>query len=89
MMDQAWSNGRVHSSLHRVNIKGDKERYSMGIFSYIDGMIQVPEELVDDEHPRKYKSFNHYDLLYFIANNVARLSESKSTMGAYCGVFNL
>lgn len=36
-------------------------RYSLGLFAFNDGIIQVPEELVDDEHPLLYKPFNILD----------------------------
>ncbi|KAK6127957.1 hypothetical protein DH2020_038307 [Rehmannia glutinosa] len=56
-----WSNGRIYSPLHRVIIRGGiKEKYSIGIFSFIRGILQVPEELVDHENPLKFKPFNTF-----------------------------
>ncbi|KAJ8755208.1 hypothetical protein K2173_019006 [Erythroxylum novogranatense] len=47
--------------MHRVMINGNKERYSVGLFSYSHkGMVEVPEELVDDEHPLQFKPYNYY-----------------------------
>lgn len=59
---KAWSNGRIHAALHRVALAERKERYSTAFFSYKNGTVEVPEELVDDEHPLKYKKFHNYDL---------------------------
>ncbi|KAK6148929.1 hypothetical protein DH2020_016454 [Rehmannia glutinosa] len=62
----AWTNGRIEPSTHRVIMKGSEERYSLGLFSFIkDLKIQVPEELVDDEHPLQYKPFGHYEYIHF------------------------
>lgn len=80
----AWSNDIVHSAFHRVIIKGDEERYSLGLFSYINGIINTPEELIDEEHPRRYKPYDHYGLLDFYANNVDLHAEC--TVKAYCAV---
>lgn len=74
----------VHSAFHRVIIKGDEERYSLGLFSYINGIINTPEELIDEEHPRRYKPYDHYGLLDFYANNVDLQAEC--TVKAYCAV---
>ncbi|KAL8091911.1 putative 2-oxoglutarate-dependent dioxygenase AOP1 [Apium graveolens] len=77
----AWSNDKIHSAFHQVIIRGEKERYSMGLFSFVNGIIQAPEELVDDEHPRQYKPFHHYDLLDFYAKDDDHKTEC--TMNAY------
>ena len=44
-----------------INLE-NKERYSVGLFTFIKGVINVPEELVDEEHPLQYKSI--YNLAY-------------------------
>ncbi|KAF3450812.1 hypothetical protein FNV43_RR06901 [Rhamnella rubrinervis] len=81
----AWSNDRIHSAAHRVVMEmGKKERYSVGLFAYHNGIIEVPEELVDDEHPLKYKSFDNFGLLSHFSTSVA--PKSDSTAIAYCGV---
>ncbi|KAF8034412.1 hypothetical protein BT93_C0650 [Corymbia citriodora subsp. variegata] len=53
-----WSNGRIHSACHRVKISGHELRYSIGLFSSIQGTIQCPDELVDDQHPLLFKPFD-------------------------------
>ncbi|KAB1214323.1 putative 2-oxoglutarate-dependent dioxygenase AOP1.2 [Morella rubra] len=59
---QAWSNDRIQACIHRVMLSEEQTvRYSLGLFAFNDGIIQVPEELVDDEHPLLYKPFNILD----------------------------
>ncbi|OWM82296.1 probable 2-oxoglutarate-dependent dioxygenase AOP1 [Punica granatum] len=83
----AWSNGRVHSAFHRVVMNRDignkSPRYSVGLFTFHSGMIHIPQELVDDEHPLQFKSFEHYGLLRYFAT-LPQLHER--TAKAYCGI---
>ncbi|CAN8259219.1 unnamed protein product [Cochlearia groenlandica] len=53
-------NGGVLAPLHRVVITGKKERYVAGVFyPPKEGFIvDAPEELIDEEHPRLYKPFD-------------------------------
>ncbi|XP_056162118.1 2-oxoglutarate-dependent dioxygenase AOP2-like [Syzygium oleosum] len=53
-----WSNGRLHSPIHRVMMSGHEPRYCMGLFSSVQGTIQCPDELVDDQHPLLFKPFD-------------------------------
>ncbi|MED6209071.1 hypothetical protein PIB30_051134 [Stylosanthes scabra] len=68
---KAWSNGRLHAVNHRVKMKGDKERYSLGLFTMPkeEAKIEVPPELVDgNTHPLRYKPFTHGDFIkYFVS----------------------
>ncbi|XVE52008.1 hypothetical protein DITRI_Ditri02bG0085800 [Diplodiscus trichospermus] len=59
----AWSNGRIHSAVHRVVTKGKKERYSLALFSFSGETIKTPEELVDEAHPLLFKPFENMDLI--------------------------
>ncbi|XP_015868729.2 probable 2-oxoglutarate-dependent dioxygenase AOP1 [Ziziphus jujuba] len=80
----AWSNDRIPSCDHRVIMKENKIRYSLGLFSFNNGLIKVPEELVDDQFPLRYKPFNNFDYLRF-----TQAEESKKygcAIKAYCGV---
>ncbi|CAM8915567.1 unnamed protein product [Rhodiola kirilowii] len=79
----AWSNGRIHSPHHRVTIKSNNPRYTTGLFSYNQGIIEVPEKLVDAEHPRRFNAFDHYGLLRFFATPAGMTSPCTAT--AYCG----
>ncbi|XAR63237.1 hypothetical protein NMG60_11023109 [Bertholletia excelsa] len=80
----AWSNGRIHSAFHRVVMRGNKPRYSVAMFSFHVGTIDIPQELVDDHHPLQFKSFDHFGLLRFFAANISRIAESSAR--AYCGL---
>ncbi|KAH0780551.1 hypothetical protein KY290_000149 [Solanum tuberosum] len=55
----AWTNDRLTSAQHRVVTTGDKERFSIQVFSFPnpDYTVKVPQELVDEEHPLMFKPF--------------------------------
>ncbi|KAF8011702.1 hypothetical protein BT93_J2088 [Corymbia citriodora subsp. variegata] len=80
----AWSNDRIQSPTHKVTINGKEDRYSLALFSFNNGTLQVPEELVDDDHPLKYKPFDHLGLLRFFRTDEGYKSECP--IKAYCGV---
>uniref|UniRef100_A0A7N0VLN4 2-oxoglutarate-dependent dioxygenase DAO n=1 Tax=Kalanchoe fedtschenkoi TaxID=63787 RepID=A0A7N0VLN4_KALFE len=68
---KAWSNGRMRAARHKVMISGDRDRYSCGLFILPkkDVIIEVPDELVDDDHPLLYKPYNYTDYInYFVGN---------------------
>ncbi|XP_057495334.1 probable 2-oxoglutarate-dependent dioxygenase AOP1 [Actinidia eriantha] len=65
----AWSNNRIHCPPHRVVMRGDKARYSLGLFSFKRGTIHIPEELIDDEHPQQFKPFDNLGMLSFAYEN--------------------
>ncbi|KAF5206768.1 2-oxoglutarate-dependent dioxygenase DAO [Thalictrum thalictroides] len=83
---KAWSNGRLYAAKHRVVLSGDKERFSYALFaSPKEGVIiEVPEELVDQEHPLLYKPFNFMDFFnQFLATD---LKFNENPLEAYTGV---
>ncbi|XP_030464477.1 probable 2-oxoglutarate-dependent dioxygenase AOP1 [Syzygium oleosum] len=81
----AWSNGRIHAPLHQVVMKEKKSpRYSLGLFAFHSGIIEIPPELADPENPLKFKAFDHYGLLrYFSKDDVPK---DVSSAQAYCGI---
>ncbi|KAH0733731.1 hypothetical protein KY285_009438 [Solanum tuberosum] len=82
---KAFTNGRLHSSTHRV-IMGNEERFSMG-FTTIpkEGyIIKVPEELVDEDHPLLYKPFDGSKYLPFYMSEGRR--GVVATLESFCGV---
>jgi isopenicillin N synthase-like dioxygenase len=81
---QGWSNGRIQSAKHRVILNTKEVRYSTGVFSFSTGMIQVPEELVDDQNPLRYKSFDHQSFLRFFETEEGR--NAVSPIQVYSGV---
>ncbi|KAM7508813.1 hypothetical protein LguiA_019266 [Lonicera macranthoides] len=80
----AWSNGRVDPCVHRVTLSENKERYSIGKFSYRKGITEVPQELVDEEHPLQFKPFDCFGLLEFSLTKEGL--QAKSIAKAYCGI---
>lgn len=70
----AWSNGRIYCPLHRVVMGGTEEKYTVGMFKFMHKTLQIPEELVDEDNPLKYKPvINNFELLeYCSENNIAR-----------------
>ncbi|KAF8026792.1 hypothetical protein BT93_F3312 [Corymbia citriodora subsp. variegata] len=82
----AWSNGRIKPCYHRVAVREESQvRYSLGIFSYVLGMIETPEEFIDEAHPQQYKPFNHIDFLcYYDSSNDP--IKAQSLIKSYCGV---
>lgn len=59
-------------------------RYSFGLFEYYDGLLHVPEELVDEEHPLKYKPFHNFE--FTKAQKELHWSRGDLTVKAFCGV---
>ncbi|GMN27817.1 hypothetical protein TIFTF001_049400 [Ficus carica] len=81
---QVWSNDKVRSCEHRVMVKEDKVRYSIGLFSVAQGVIHVPEELVDDKHPLKYKPLDMAEYTRFTIEGGA--ARQGSRLKAFYGI---
>lgn len=79
----AWSNDRIIAPSHRVIMNGKEDRYSMALFAFNKGIIEVPKELVDEDHPLMYKPFDHLGLLHFYLKQSDR---SKSPIKEFCGM---
>ncbi|CAL1360639.1 unnamed protein product [Linum trigynum] len=65
---RAWTNGRLHSPLHRVVMTGGdhhKARCTAGLFSVPrDGhIVKAPEELVDENRPLLFRPFDYAEYL--------------------------
>lgn len=84
---QAWSNGRIHAPPHRVVTEvGVKEtRYTLAMFTFHTGVIQIPAQLADDDHPLQYKDFEHYGLLRYFSNLPPK-EKTVSVAKVYCGI---
>ncbi|KAL2516553.1 2-oxoglutarate (2OG) and Fe(II)-dependent oxygenase superfamily protein [Forsythia ovata] len=80
----AWSNNRIPSPHHRVTMEGKEARYSIAQFSFMEKIVQTPEELIDEEHPLQYKPFDHLKYLEFYSKEENRRLES--AIRTYCGV---
>ncbi|URE07790.1 oxidoreductase, 2OG-FeII oxygenase domain containing protein [Musa troglodytarum] len=83
---QGWSNGRLRAKLHCVMVGGDETRYSAIFASHPkdDVMVQVPEELVDEQHPLIYKPFSYPSFVNFHHSEDG--AKSDDSLKAYCGV---
>lgn len=68
---QAWSNGRLRSSEHRVVLKRLVNRLSLAFFWCFEDekVILAPDEVVEEGNPRIYKSFVCLDYLKFRESN--------------------
>ena len=85
-MLQALLNGRLYSPYHRVMMVAKKTRYSTAMFSVPKSgvVIDSPEEVVDEEHPRMFKPFEYMDFLNFFHSEAGRRVES--TLHAFCAL---
>ncbi|KAI4325275.1 hypothetical protein MLD38_030689 [Melastoma candidum] len=81
----AWSNDRIYPCVHRVMMKAAAKRYTLALFSFISGMVKVPEELIDEEHPLQYEPFNNTELVQHYASDANRLNHGFSVK-VYFGV---
>ncbi|CAL9233184.1 unnamed protein product [Arabidopsis halleri] len=74
----ALLNGRLPSPYHRVIMMSKKTRYSTGLFSIpkTGVIIDSPEELVDEEHPRIFKPFEYKDFIHFFHTEAGRRAQS-------------
>lgn len=75
----------MHSAFHRVMMRGDEARYSIGLFSVPKAgyLIKAPEEMVDEEHPLLFKPYDHIKFLEFYYTEAGQ--RSPSALKAYCG----
>lgn len=83
MIVEAWSNGRVYCPLHRVTTRGIRDKYSVALFSFVKGVLEVPKELVDDEHPLKFKAFSNMEFLEYCREGGQTMAGAIHT---YCGI---
>jgi len=79
---QAWSNNRIRSSKHRVIVKGRQSRLSLAFFRLLpDEMeIEAPPELVDTEHPRRYRAFRYSE---YTAFKITKRGDWENILDAY------
>ncbi|MBA0618715.1 hypothetical protein Godav_028017 [Gossypium davidsonii] len=82
-----WLNGRLSSAYHRVMMKGNGARYSIGLFAWPRGgyLVKVPKELVDDKNPMLFKPFDLEEFLKFYSPQIVQ-GATKSSLKAYCSV---
>ncbi|XP_059296311.1 probable 2-oxoglutarate-dependent dioxygenase AOP1.2 [Lycium ferocissimum] len=83
----AWTNGRLHSPLHRVTTAGDSDRFSIQLFAdpKLNCTIKAPKELVDEDHPLLFKPYDILGYSEFFGTKAAR-EAGANILKAYCGV---
>eukprot|EP00249_Psilotum_nudum_P034680 c54058_g1_i1 orf=2-442(+) len=56
---QAWTNDIYPAGLHRAVVNAERARLSMAFFHSPakDILLNIPNELVSEDHPLKYRSF--------------------------------
>ena len=69
---------------HRVKHIGNKTRYSIGLFTFNNGILQVPEELVDETHPLLYNAFDSRAFIRKYATT-PELKKEPSPIKAFAG----
>ncbi|KAK7336498.1 hypothetical protein VNO77_17040 [Canavalia gladiata] len=80
----AWTNGWLHTPIHRVMMTGNETRFSIGLFTVPKQgvIIEAPQELVTEDHPLLFKPFVQSEFMKFL-----RASEGiKNALKVYCGV---
>ncbi|XP_076937319.1 deoxypodophyllotoxin synthase-like [Bidens hawaiensis] len=81
----AWTNGRIEAPTHRVMMTEDNDRYVLGLFASIrDHIIEVPQQLVDKDHPLKFRAFDNYEYMHFYYTPEGVNSECP--IKTYCGI---
>ncbi|KAI3508383.1 hypothetical protein L1887_23390 [Cichorium endivia] len=75
---EVLSNGLYKSMVHRVTVNNEKTRVSIASLHSmgIDEKMTTAEELITDEHPKKYKESSFRDFLNFLSSN--DITEGKS-----------
>ncbi|CAN4076250.1 unnamed protein product [Withania somnifera] len=83
----AWTNGRLHSPVHRVIMAGNCDRLSIQLFSVpkADYIIEARKELVDEKHPVLYRPFGVEDYFAYIGTKEG-LKAGPNAFKTYCGV---
>ncbi|CAN6317340.1 unnamed protein product [Urochloa humidicola] len=81
---RAWTNDKVRAPFHRVAVGGDVARYSVILFALPGSKIQAPDELMDDEHPPRYKPHCNDDFMRFCISRGTTRHEDK--LKEFCGV---
>ncbi|EEE64792.1 hypothetical protein OsJ_19648 [Oryza sativa Japonica Group] len=81
---RAWTNDRLHAPFHRIMVSGHATRYTCMLFSSPNFMIQVPNELVDECHPPRFKTHDNDDFIRFCVSEEGARHEDK--LKAFCGL---
>ncbi|CAN7119113.1 unnamed protein product [Brassica rapa subsp. narinosa] len=86
---QAWSNGRLRSSEHRVVLRKLVNRVSLGFFLCFEDekVILAPQEILGEGNCRRYKSFKCSEYLKFRqSNEVGKFERIGYTVKDFAGL---
>ncbi|VVB10317.1 unnamed protein product [Arabis nemorensis] len=86
---QAWSNGQLRSSEHRVVLRKFVNRVSLAFFLCFEDekVILAPQEMVEEGNCRSYKSFKCSDYLKFRqSNEVGKFEKIGYTVKDFAGI---
>ncbi|XP_021811788.1 2-oxoglutarate-dependent dioxygenase AOP3-like [Prunus avium] len=79
---QVWSNDQIRPYRYKVTLRENEVRYSFRVLSLYKGVIRVPNELVDKDHPLLYKPLSHLEFL----NARKSVGETEYAGKAYCAI---
>ncbi|KAJ0478552.1 hypothetical protein HanHA300_Chr13g0501311 [Helianthus annuus] len=65
-------------------MNGQEDRYSIALFSFKKGIVEIPEELVDEDHPPRFKSFDNYKFIEFYVKNPPPYHDER-VIELFCG----
>ncbi|EEF51624.1 flavanone 3-dioxygenase 3 [Ricinus communis] len=68
---EVLSNGLFKSVVHKATLNSERTRISIASLHSLgmDDKMETAEELVDDQHPKRYKESSFRDFLNFLSNN--------------------
>ncbi|GLJ47804.1 hypothetical protein SUGI_1009660 [Cryptomeria japonica] len=83
---QAWSHGRVLNVKHRVMVKKQQSRLSMTFFNVFPEVMEIkaPPELIDEEHPQLYRSFQNREFIQYMMKHAKERDDQLLMM--YVGI---
>lgn len=73
----------MHAPLHRVIVGGTEEKYTIGLFSFMHGTLQIPEEFVDEQNPLQYKPFDNVAFLDYCSKGEVAVQRA---IKDFCGI---
>ncbi|XP_050135666.1 deoxypodophyllotoxin synthase-like [Malus sylvestris] len=82
---QVWSNDKIQACKHRVTISKDTQRFVLALFLFKSGKCQTPQELIDEEHPVRYKPIDQSEYFAAVMNNAINGGISY-TVKDHCGI---
>ncbi|KAH7686603.1 Iron/ascorbate family oxidoreductases protein [Dioscorea alata] len=88
---EAWTNGRIQATIHRVVKNKSNSRRYVTLFLSIAAkgfIIQAPSELIDETHPALYKPFDFSDYFQFFISDERFKTNINKPLKTFCGIEN-